>query len=103
MIQAVHVGGIVRSEISLPNIPWMKRGACRGTKDPDKFFRERAAKTTDSRYGQARRANISEAKAICGKCRVSSECLLWALQNNEEYGIWGGSTPEERQIMKRYL
>lgn len=103
MISAVHVGGKEAEKFDFLNIPWMKRGACRGTKDPDKFFRERGSKETDSRQGRIRQANTTDAKMICGMCSVASECLLWALQNNEEFGIWGGSTPEERQVMKRYL
>lgn len=103
MISAVHVGGKEAETFDFLNIPWMQRGACRGTKDPDKFFRKRGSKDTDSRQGQARKANTTDAKEICARCKVSSQCLLWALEHDEEYGIWGGSTPDERQIMKRYL
>lgn len=42
-----------------------------------------------------------EAKAVCRRCPVMAECLRWALQTGQEYGIWGGLTEEERRIMRR--
>lgn len=40
------------------------------------------------------------AKAICAKCRHRTPCLAWALAHNET-GIWGGTTYEERNRIKR--
>ena len=40
-----------------------------------------------------------EAKAICNKCPVVDKCLNWAL-GNEEFGVFGGATPLEREAMK---
>ncbi len=37
------------------------------------------------------------AKRICARCPVQVECLEYALDNNEPYGVWGGMTPEERK------
>lgn len=31
-----------------------------------------------------------EAKNICYKCPVREQCLKWALENKEIWGIWGG-------------
>jgi WhiB family redox-sensing transcriptional regulator len=39
---------------------------------------------------------IFEAKQVCSSCRVRTECLDWANENDERYGIWGGLTPVER-------
>lgn len=101
MISAVHVGGIEAAKpLTLPKIPWMKLGACRGTKDPDKFFRERADR---SGVKNDIEGNTKDAKKMCRGCPVATECLLWALEHDEEYGIWGGSTPDERHKMKRYM
>jgi len=36
------------------------------------------------------------AKAICARCIVRDECLNFAIENEENYGIWGGLTPKER-------
>ena len=44
-------------------------------------------------------SKVAKAKAICATCHMSKACLEMALQNNEEYGIFGGMTPEERKVM----
>lgn len=106
MISALHVGGIEASTpMELPSIPWMKRAACKGNKDPDQFFRERSEKKGKAQtvVKGTLEGNTKSAKALCRVCRVNTECLLWALEHDEEYGIWGGSTPDERIRMKRYL
>lgn len=36
------------------------------------------------------------AKRICAACPVQEECLEWAIDNNEYYGIWGGVGMNER-------
>jgi WhiB family redox-sensing transcriptional regulator len=41
------------------------------------------------------------AKAICAECPIKIQCLERALKTNEEYGIWGGTTPRERQDILR--
>lgn len=42
-----------------------------------------------------------EARKICGSCAVQSFCLEYALENGEEYGIWGGMTRAQRTQLKR--
>lgn len=42
----------------------------------------------------------AEAKRICSSCPVEEECLLFALSNGERYGVWGGTTPSEREDMR---
>ena len=44
---------------------------------------------------------IALAKAICASCPISGACLQAALASNEEYGIWGGTTPEERKRLSK--
>jgi WhiB family transcriptional regulator, redox-sensing transcriptional regulator len=44
---------------------------------------------------------IRVAKNICSECPIKFECLNYALAANEPYGIWGGTTPAERNILKR--
>lgn len=55
--------------------------------DPELFFPET--------WAQAR-----DAKKLCGNCPVQTECLKFALANNEHDGIWGGLTPEERRRLQ---
>lgn len=46
------------------------------------------------------RNNINAAKAICAKCPLATACLEWAIEHNEEHGIWGGLTYYERKRLK---
>lgn len=43
----------------------------------------------------------SKAKKVCGRCPIQVECLEFALDHNEPYGIWGGLTHGERRQLKR--
>jgi len=43
---------------------------------------------------------IRMAKSICEGCPVATDCLAVALENGEPDGIWGGYTPEEREIVR---
>jgi WhiB family redox-sensing transcriptional regulator len=63
--------------------------------DPDLFF---PVGTTGPALLQ-----IEAAKAVCRQCDVSQECLQYAIDSNQEYGIWGGLTEEERRYMRREL
>ena len=36
------------------------------------------------------------AKAICSGCPVRTVCADWAITNQIAFGIWGGTTPEDR-------
>ncbi len=47
---------------------------------------------------------IDEAKSICGQCSVREECLMYALETNQEAGVWGGYAEDERRrLRKRWL
>ena len=37
------------------------------------------------------------AKLLCGRCEVRGECLEFALDTHEEFGIWGGLSTAERR------
>jgi WhiB family redox-sensing transcriptional regulator len=37
------------------------------------------------------------AKSVCEQCPFAAACLDYALEAREEYGIWAGTTPEERK------
>jgi len=45
------------------------------------------------------RIAIGKAVTICNTCDVQIECLVNAVTNNEEFGIWGGFTAKERRKM----
>ncbi len=66
---------------------WHDRALCAQT-DPEAFFPEKGGSTR-------------EAKKICTGCEVRSECLSYALANDERFGIWGGLSERERRRLKR--
>lgn len=42
---------------------------------------------------------VEDAKLICAGCPVRECCLAYAM-DSEEYGVWGGLTPEERDATR---
>jgi len=40
------------------------------------------------------------AVAICSYCPVRLDCLEWALENNEVFGVWGGASARHRERMQ---
>lgn len=40
------------------------------------------------------------AKQLCNLCPVRLDCLEYALDARELYGIWGGMTPKERMALR---
>lgn len=47
---------------------------------------------------------IQAAKQICAGCAVQEECLQYALETNQEAGVWGGYAEDERRrLRKRWL
>lgn len=62
---------------------WAEEGLCL-TADPDTFYPEKGGSTR-------------EAKRICRSCPVSSECLEYALTNDERFGVFGGFSERERR------
>jgi WhiB family redox-sensing transcriptional regulator len=44
---------------------------------------------------------ISLAKSLCSQCHDSTRCLSFAVTNRIRYGIWGGTTEDERHKLIR--
>ena len=71
---------------------WYDEAACH-TLAPDLFFPR-------GRTGSA--AELAEAaKRVCASCPVAGPCLEYALATNQEYGVWGGTTEDERRSLRR--
>jgi WhiB family transcriptional regulator, redox-sensing transcriptional regulator len=70
---------------------WRADIACRDA-DPDLFFPIGAT-------GAGLR-QMEEAKRICRACPVQIQCLAWALENGVADGVWGGTTPDERRLIR---
>lgn len=46
-------------------------------------------------------AQRRQAKAICHRCPVHTDCLVYALEHGIDHGMWGGLTPDERAQLLR--
>ena len=68
---------------------WQLEASCRGM-DVGRFYHPPAERN------EAREERIAQAKAVCRRCPVFSQCLEHALQVREPYGIWGGRSEDER-------
>lgn len=68
-------------------LAWQTDALCAQT-DPEAFFPEKGGSTRD-------------AKRICISCDVRGDCLEYALDNDERFGIWGGLSERERRKLKR--
>ncbi|MEY4174243.1 MAG: hypothetical protein RI900_1408, partial [Actinomycetota bacterium] len=73
---------------------WRKDAICRDT-DPDLFF-----PVGSTGYALVQ---IDRAKQVCGECPVSQDCLQYAIDTNQDSGIWGGTSEEERRQIRRHL
>jgi len=71
---------------------WRKVAACRNT-DPDLFF---PVGSTGPAIDQ-----IESAKAVCTTCEAQPQCLEFALATNQEAGVWGGTSEEERRKLRK--
>lgn len=72
---------------------WRHRATCRDEPDADLFF-------PVGNKGPAL-LQAAEAKSICRRCPVVSDCLEWALETNQEFGVSGGMDEDERRALKR--
>jgi WhiB family transcriptional regulator, redox-sensing transcriptional regulator len=70
----------------MTDLSWMDRGRCTETGD-DLHFPEKGHPTKG-------------AKMVCHGCEVRQECLEYALENQEKFGIWGGLSERERRRMR---
>jgi hypothetical protein len=69
--------------------PWMADGLCVTRDLPvEVFFPTR---------GQ----DVDMAKQVCAPCPVRVECLEYALDGGEAFGIWGGTSERERRRIRR--
>lgn len=77
--------------LSASQLPPDMPGALCAQTDPNLFY-----PPAEGGMGDARRA-----KNLCGACEWRVKCLKWAVDTQQEYGIWGGTTGRERQAMRR--
>ncbi len=65
--------------------PWAVFAACRD-READVFF-------------GTNRDSERAALGICAICAVCDECLDFALETRERFGVWGGATEKQRKRM----
>ena len=68
------------------NEDWASQGQCRQGQRDELFVRG---------------AGQNQAKSLCGGCPARPECLAEALDNEIEWGVWGGMTERERRAILR--
>jgi WhiB family redox-sensing transcriptional regulator len=91
-------GGIVTTFVGEPTTrqepapDWRKAASCRDT-DPALFF---PVGTTGPAVEQ-----IAAARRVCGGCPSQEPCLEFALETNQDSGVWGGLTEDERREIRR--
>lgn len=66
---------------------WQARALCAQI-DSDTFFPEKGGSTR-------------EAKRVCLACEVRDECLEYAVEHEERFGVWGGLSERERRKLKK--
>ena len=82
-------------QLTIERDDWRDVALCRDT-DPDLFF---PVGTTGPAIEQ-----IAQARAVCATCEVQAPCLEFALVTNQDSGVWGGTSEEERrQLRKQYV
>ena len=83
------IRGLIGGDLTEDTNPlaWQRDALCSQT-DPEAFFPEKGGSTRD-------------AKRICSGCDVRQQCLDYALQNDERFGIWGGLSERERRKLKK--
>ena len=69
------------------DLAWQDRALCAEV-DGELFF-------------PAKGGSTREAKQVCRGCEVRAECLEYALENDERYGIWGGLSGRQRRKLSR--
>lgn len=71
---------------------WRSQAACTD-EDPELFF---PVGSTGPAVDQ-----IAEAKEVCARCEVREPCLEYAISSNQDAGVWGGLSEDERRSLKR--
>jgi len=70
-----------------PHEQWMDAANC-ATSDPDAFFPEKGG-------------DVYAPKRVCAACGVRAQCLQYALDRGERFGVWGGLTANERTRLRK--
>ena len=75
----VPLAQVFISPDEVDELSWQDRALCAHT-DPEAFFPEKGGST---------------------RIRLRAQCLVYALEHDERFGIWGGMSERERRRLKR--
>lgn len=87
------------NNLQVPDFVFKDNPACAET-DPELFFPQEITDSTGNL--RSKYYNLAAAKKICDGCPLKMACLEYAL-NNIEIGVWGGTTEEQRNLMRRRI
>lgn len=74
------------------NPAWMHNAPCAGATDLFYAPDNHGGSGGDSRW-------VAKAKAICNQCPNRVRCLEYAIDNSEQFGVWGGLSVRERRAV----
>jgi WhiB family redox-sensing transcriptional regulator len=69
-------------------VNWRDQGLC-GKVNPAVFF--------PPTYSAA---NVATAREWCASCPVRQQCATFAIRNGDQFGVFGGMTPAEREAAR---
>lgn len=74
---------------------WMERATCRVERQDPELFHP---------VGEAgpSLAQIAQARAVCRRCPVARQCLMYSFTERLSSGIFGGMTESERRMLARH-
>tara|TARA_B110000459_G_scaffold143656_1_gene156468 strand:- start:6516 stop:6833 length:318 start_codon:yes stop_codon:yes gene_type:complete len=64
------------------------------SQSPDLFY-------PDTMDGKGAAYYVKIAKRACQQCPLLLQCGTYAMEFNEEYGVWGGLSPIDRKALRR--
>ena len=75
----------------LPTMPHFPEAACKEIEDPEIFFHTKRKEIE---------MVIDEVRDLCFSCPHQQACVDFALDEEIEFGIWGGFTASQRKRMR---
>ena len=83
----IPIAALMAASPDPEHLNWVDLALCAEV-DPEIFFPERGG-------------SVKAAKSVCRACESRAECLDYALEHDEPWGIWGGMTERERRMLAR--
>lgn len=85
----------MRAALASMEVSWHKLASCKGLPHEVFFGVDDEARPTKPMTP----VQTAAARAVCQNCLVRTDCLLYALEGDEKWGVWGGYNRPERERM----